>query len=65
MGTACLTTSHVHYPGEVLFPFTGPGYHLRVIAATSRPNAIDPALRRVGRLDSEVAVNLPTPEVCL
>ncbi|CAL5229922.1 g13347 [Coccomyxa viridis] len=40
----------------------GPGYHLRVIAATSRPTAIDPALRRVGRLDSEVAVNLPTPE---
>ena len=42
---------------------TGQGCHLRVIAATSRPNAIDPALRRMGRLDSEVAVNLPTPEV--
>ena len=37
--------------------------HLRVVAATSRPNAVDPALRRMGRLDSEVAISLPTPEV--
>ncbi|CAK0784245.1 hypothetical protein CVIRNUC_007449 [Coccomyxa viridis] len=40
----------------------GPGVHLRVVAATSRPNAVDPALRRMGRLDSEVAISLPTPE---
>ena len=40
------------------------GMQLQVVAATSRPNAIDPALRRMGRLDSEVAISLPTPEVC-
>ena len=31
-----------------------------VIAATSRPNAIDPALRRPGRLDREIAVPIPS-----
>lgn len=35
--------------------------NLFVIAATNRPNAIDPALRRPGRLDREVAV--PVPDV--
>lgn len=29
---------------------------LTVVAATSRPNALDPALRRPGRLDREIAV---------
>lgn len=33
--------------------------HVVVIAATSRPNALDPALRRPGRLDREVAVPVP------
>jgi hypothetical protein len=33
--------------------------HLVVIAATNRPNALDPALRRPGRLDREVAVSVP------
>lgn len=32
-----------------------------VMATTSRPNAIDPALRRPGRLDREVAVRVPDP----
>ncbi len=31
-----------------------------VIAATNRPNAIDPALRRPGRFDREIAINPPT-----
>jgi SpoVK/Ycf46/Vps4 family AAA+-type ATPase len=31
-----------------------------VIATTSRPGALDPALRRAGRLDREVAVGLPS-----
>ncbi|KAK9812818.1 hypothetical protein WJX72_004297 [[Myrmecia] bisecta] len=33
--------------------------HLSVVAATNRPNAIDPALRRPGRLDREVAISVP------
>ncbi|GIM01113.1 hypothetical protein Vretimale_5952 [Volvox reticuliferus] len=38
------------------------GGHLVVVGATNRPNAIDPALRRPGRLDREVLVALPDPE---
>ncbi|CAG8522876.1 5530_t:CDS:10 [Paraglomus brasilianum] len=30
-----------------------------VIGATNRPNAVDPALRRPGRLDREIAVDIP------
>lgn len=33
-----------------------------VIGATNRPNALDPALRRPGRLDREVAVPVPGRE---
>ncbi|KAL9936606.1 hypothetical protein V8E36_004674 [Tilletia maclaganii] len=33
-----------------------------VIAATNRPNAIDPALRRPGRLDREIEVGIPNAE---
>ncbi|BAY26706.1 AAA ATPase [Calothrix sp. NIES-2100] len=33
-----------------------------VIAATNRPHAIDPALRRPGRFDREIEVTLPTEE---
>ncbi len=31
-----------------------------VIAATNRPNAIDPALRRPGRFDSEIEIKVPS-----
>lgn len=34
-----------------------------VVAATNRPNAIDPALRRPGRLDREVQFASPTAQV--
>ena len=43
-----------------------PGMHagaagrLTVVAATSRPHALDPALRRPGRLDREVIVPIPS-----
>ncbi|EFJ47542.1 hypothetical protein VOLCADRAFT_41454, partial [Volvox carteri f. nagariensis] len=40
----------------------GCGGHLVVVGATNRPNALDPALRRPGRLDREVLVALPDAE---
>jgi transitional endoplasmic reticulum ATPase len=33
--------------------------HVVVIAATNRPNAIDPALRRFGRFDREIDIGVP------
>ena len=36
---------------------------LTFIGATNNPNLIDPALRRLGRLDREVAVGLPNTQV--
>ena len=33
-----------------------------VLAATNRPNAIDPALRRPGRFDREIEIGVPTEE---
>ena len=33
-----------------------------VLAATNRPNAIDPALRRPGRFDREIVIGVPTKE---
>jgi SpoVK/Ycf46/Vps4 family AAA+-type ATPase len=46
--------------------------HLTFIGATNKPNAIDPALRRLGRLDREIPVSLPdarvrcyTPQTCM
>eukprot|EP00891_Asterochloris_glomerata_P007187 jgi/Astpho2/7187/Aster-01505 len=38
------------------------GGRLTIIAATNRPNAIDPALRRPGRLDREVLIPVPGPQ---
>ncbi|TPX71803.1 hypothetical protein SpCBS45565_g00748 [Spizellomyces sp. 'palustris'] len=38
---------------------------LVVIGATNRPNAIDPALRRPGRFDREVAIDVPTEQARL
>ena len=34
--------------------------HVIVIAATNRPNGIDPALRRPGRFDREIEIAVPT-----
>jgi len=32
-----------------------------VMAATNRPNSVDPALRRFGRFDREVDIGIPDP----
>ena len=44
---------------------TGTAGRLFVVAATNRPNAIDPALRRAGRLDREVIIPVPRAKVAL
>ena len=40
----------------IQFPFRS---HVIVMAATNRPNSIDPALRRFGRFDREVDIGIP------
>ncbi|XP_053273206.1 transitional endoplasmic reticulum ATPase [Pleuronectes platessa] len=35
--------------------------HVVVMAATNRPNSIDPALRRFGRFDREIDIGIPDP----
>lgn len=35
------------------------GEHVMVIGATTRPECLDPALRRVGRFDHEIALGVP------
>ena len=37
----------------------GQDCHIVIVAATNRPNALDPALRRPGRFDREVEVQIP------
>ena len=39
-----------------------PTSHVVVIAATNRPNVIDPALRRFGRFDRELDIGIPDEE---
>jgi len=36
-----------------------PSANMVVIAATNRPNTIDPALRRFGRFDRELDIGVP------
>lgn len=38
------------------------GSRVLVIGATSRPDAIDPALRRAGRFDREISLGFPNKE---
>ena len=39
--------------------------HVVIVGATNRPKGVEPALRRPGRLELEVSVELPDREVCL
>ncbi|PAN29851.1 hypothetical protein PAHAL_5G254000 [Panicum hallii] len=39
----------------------GPCDRVLLIAATNRPDCIDPALRRYGRLDKEIEIGVPSP----
>ncbi|CAO2146139.1 unnamed protein product [Urochloa humidicola] len=39
----------------------GPDDRVLIIAATNRPDSIDPALRRSGRLDTEIEIGVPSP----
>lgn len=39
-----------------------PTSHVVVIAATNRPNIIEPALRRFGRFDRELDIGIPDEE---
>ncbi|TVU45998.1 hypothetical protein EJB05_05510, partial [Eragrostis curvula] len=39
----------------------GPRERVLLIAATNRPDSIDPALRRPGRLDREIEIGVPSP----
>nr|TKW00232.1 hypothetical protein SEVIR_8G095200v2 [Setaria viridis] len=39
----------------------GPNDRVILIAATNRPDSIDPALRRSGRLDKEIEIGVPSP----
>lgn len=36
------------------------GQSVLVIGATTRPDVLDPALRRVGRFDHEISIGIPT-----
>jgi transitional endoplasmic reticulum ATPase len=36
--------------------------HVIVIAATNRPNVLDPALRRPGRFDREIEISVPSQD---
>ncbi|XP_063235785.1 nuclear valosin-containing protein-like [Bacillus rossius redtenbacheri] len=38
------------------------GHHVLIIGTTNRPDSIDPALRRAGRFDTELALGIPDVE---
>ena len=67
LGLLCVTSIQTH--GEVerrivsqlltLMDGLKQRAHVVVMAATNRPNSIDPALRRFGRFDREVDIGIP------
>eukprot|EP00048_Salpingoeca_helianthica_P012363 m.178944 g.178944 ORF g.178944 m.178944 type:complete len:460 (-) comp15364_c0_seq12:119-1498(-) len=48
------------FPIFLSLTHTRPAKHVMVLAATNRPDALDAALRRPGRLDKEIEVGIPT-----
>ncbi|GIL77999.1 hypothetical protein Vretifemale_7455, partial [Volvox reticuliferus] len=46
--------------GAAPYQTSPPPPHVVVIGATNRPDALDPALRRAGRFDREIALGIPT-----
>ena len=51
-------TGHLNFL-LVIFSQTFSSGHVIVLAATNRPDALDPALRRPGRLDREIEIGIP------
>lgn len=47
---------------EVLLDLATNAEHVSVIAATNRPDSLDPALRRAGRFDREIEMGVPGVE---
>ena len=41
-----------------------PGWQVKLVAATNRPDVLDPALMRPGRLDRKIEIPLPNEQVC-
>ena len=61
---ACACQSVEVLSAHRLVPITiGIEGRLSIVAATNRPNVLDPALRRPGRLDREIAIPVPGPTV--
>lgn len=48
-------------PDECMSYVDGRG-HLLIVGTTNRPNALDPALRRPGRLDQEILIGMPSEQ---
>lgn len=54
---------YLNLPSSLLYMVlqkSSPDKFVMVLAATVRPESLDPALRRPGRLDREVEVGVPT-----
>ncbi|KAJ7215139.1 hypothetical protein C8J57DRAFT_1538264 [Mycena rebaudengoi] len=57
-GNKCVVTTLLTIPGGIE-DGSDERPRVMVIGTTNRPNAIDPALRRPGRLDREIEIGIP------
>ena len=68
LGAAAHDTSSINNGGgdgdgdddDSILAHLPPSKHVVVIGATNRPDSIDPALRRAGRFDREIAMGIPS-----